>query len=224
MSTLAPFVLAFMVLPGSQTPNATEPPSQSATRIIEGRVTDGQGRPVHEGKVMFAPQDPPLPFSERATAAIDAQGHYRIEISTFPYGDRPIPASGVLRYLVLVPGFRSGAGRVAAEPASAKIDVQLTPEEWKPTEILLVDRDGKPVPGAEVKLMMGGSAVWSRHTSDAKGRCLVKSCARPSLRDLGQARRVSARAVWHGGDAGQSNTHRGPAVSHYRRPCRGPGW
>ena len=98
----------------AQTPNATETPTQAATRIIEGHVTNGQGAPVHEGKVMFARQA--VAFFESWTAAIDAEGHYRIELSPYRIGNRTIPTAGVLRYLVLVPGFRSAAGTVGAIP------------------------------------------------------------------------------------------------------------
>ena len=131
---------------------------------------------MREGEIMFALQNPPLAFNESWTADIDQEGHYRIELSTLSLSlGRSIPPTGRLRCLVLVSGFRSGAGKVDAETGSARVDIQLTPEEWRTTEIFLVDRDGKPVPGVLVSTKMGGRAVWSRQTSDAQGRCLVKS-------------------------------------------------
>ncbi len=55
------------------------------------------------------------------------------------------------------------------------MDVRLSAEEWASTEIVLVDREGKPVSGAEVTIQLGGPFTWSRETSDAQGRCIVKS-------------------------------------------------
>ncbi len=75
MSTLVTLLVSLVGLGGGQ-------PAQPATRVMEGRVTDAQGRPVREGKIMFAPQNPPLAFHESWTAAIDPQGHFRIELST----------------------------------------------------------------------------------------------------------------------------------------------
>jgi thiol-disulfide isomerase/thioredoxin len=182
MSTSVPIVVVLVGLGGLQAPGGGGQAPQPATRLIEGRVTDVQGHPVREGKIMFALQNPPLAFQEAWTADIDQEGHYRIELSTLslpptlslPLG-RSIPPTGRLRCLVLVSGFRRGAGKVDAETGSARVDIQLTPEEWRTTEIFLVDRDGKPVPGALVSTKMGSRAVWSRQTSDAQGRCLVKS-------------------------------------------------
>ena len=129
-----------------QAPNGGSQAAQSVKVVIEGRVTDAQGRPLHEGKVMFAPQDPPIAFHEAWTVDIDAQGHYRIELSTLKVLASAFPPTGRLRYLALVPGFRSGVGSFDVESGSAKVDVQLIPEEWRTTEILLVDREGKAIP------------------------------------------------------------------------------
>ena len=175
MTTLVTIVVGLVGLGGAQAPNGGGQAAQPEKRLVEGRVTDAQGHPVREGKIMFAPQNPPLAFHESWTAAIDPEGHFRIELSTLSIGLMTFPPTGKLRYLALVPGFRSGVGKVDVESGPAKVDVQLTPEEWRTTEILLVDREGKPVPGAVVSLKMGGRTVWSRQTSDAQGRCLVKS-------------------------------------------------
>jgi thiol-disulfide isomerase/thioredoxin len=175
MSTSVSIVVVLVQLGGLQAPGGGGQAHQPATRLIEGHVTDVQGHPVREGKIMFALQNPPLAFHESWTADIDQEGHYRIELSTLSIGRGTVPPTGRLRCLVLVSGFRSGAGKVDAETGSAKVDIQLTPEEWRTTEILLVDREGKAVPGALVSTKMGGRAVWSRQTSDAHGRCLVKS-------------------------------------------------
>ncbi len=174
MSTLVAIVVGLLGLVSAQAPNGGGPAAQPAKRVVEGRVTDTNGNPVREGKVMFGPQDPPLPFRDSTAVAIDAQGHYRIELAAFTLGTRSRPATDALRYLVLVPGYRSEAGRVAAGRGPGKVDVQLKPREWRTTEITLVDRDEKPVPGASVSLRYEFT-VWSRQTSDAQGRCLVKS-------------------------------------------------
>ncbi len=155
-----------------------EPASPPAGRVIEGRVTDFQGRAVREGRVMFAPQTPPLGFSDAGTAAIDADGRYRIALARFSTGQQMLPATGQLRYLVLVAGFRSGVGVIDAGSAPATVDVQLTPEVWTTNDILLVDCGDKPVAGADLTLAMGGSVVWSRETSDVNGRCRIKSAPR----------------------------------------------
>ena len=175
MSTLALTVMGLLCLEGVQAPIGGGQAAQSARPVIEGRVTGSQGRPSREGKVMFAPQNPPIAFHEAWTVAIDAQGHYRIELSTLSIGTSTFPPTGRLRYLALVPGFRSHAGTVNIESGSAKVDVQLTPEEWRRIEILFVDREGKAVPGARVSLKIGGRAVWSQQTSDSQGRCLFGS-------------------------------------------------
>jgi thiol-disulfide isomerase/thioredoxin len=175
MSTSVPIVVVLVGLGGLQAPGGGGQALQPATRLIEGRVTDVQGHPVREGKIMFGLQNPPRSFDEAWTAAIDQEGHYRIELSALSIGRSTVPPTGRLRCLVLVSGFRSGAGKVDADTGSARVDIQLTPEEWRTTEILLVNREGKPVPGAVVSMKLGGRAVWSRQTSDAQGRCVVKS-------------------------------------------------
>ncbi len=163
-------------LGGAQARSADEKAAQPATpRVIQGRLTDAQGRPVREGKVMFGPQTPPAPFEESGMATVDAEGRFRIELSGFSFGSETLPATGPLRYLALVPGFRGEPGNVDAGAGAATLDVRLSAEAWTTTEIRLVDRDGKPVPGALVTLQLGGPFTWSRETSDADGRCKIKS-------------------------------------------------
>jgi RNA polymerase sigma factor (sigma-70 family) len=154
---------------------ADAPASRRATRILQGRVTDAQGQPVREGKVMFAPQTPPVPFAESGMALIDGDGRYRITLSATPFGSEPSPATGLLRYLVLAPGYRGEVGKVDAGFEPATLDIRLSAEAWRTTELRLVDRDGKSIPKAEVTLQMGGPFTWSRETSDAEGRCRVRS-------------------------------------------------
>jgi hypothetical protein len=113
MSTLVPIVAGLVGLAGIQAPSGGGQAAQSATKVIEGHVTDVQGHPVREGKMVFALENPPLPFHESWTAAIDRQGHYRIELSTLSIGTSTFPRTGELRCLVLVPGFRSEVGKVA---------------------------------------------------------------------------------------------------------------
>ena len=55
---------------------------------------------------MFGPQTTLAPFDESGTAIIDGEGRFRIELAGFPFGSETLPATGQLRYLVLVPGFR----------------------------------------------------------------------------------------------------------------------
>jgi hypothetical protein len=167
--------LAFLAIIGGFSVAHAQSVNSPTTRVIEGRVTDAQGRPVREGKVMFAPQTPPVPFSEAGTSAIDARGHYRIELSGFPHGSRLLLSTGPVRFLVLAPGFRGGVGKVDAGTGPATVDVRLSAEAWRESEIVLVDRDGKPVVGAELTLQMGGTVTWSREMSDADGRCRLKS-------------------------------------------------
>ena len=152
-----------------------QPAARPGARVITGRLTDSTGRPVAGAKLMFAPKTPPLPFEEAATAVSDAAGRYRIELTGFPLGANTLPATDAVRYLVLAPGFQSEVGNIDAGKTPAALDVRLSAEEWPPTEILLVDREGKPVEGAELTLQLGGSFTWSRETSDAQGRCIVKS-------------------------------------------------
>ncbi len=162
--------------PGAQQAEKTDArPAQPATRVVQGRVTDLEGRPVREGKVMFGPQIPLLPFAESGMAGIDLDGHFRIELAGSSFVSEDVPATGALRYLVLVPGFRGEPGKVDAGPGPATLNVRLSPAEWTTTEVCLVDREGKPIAGADVTLRMGGLFTWSHETSDDQGRCRVKS-------------------------------------------------
>ena len=150
-------------------------PARSGTRVVHGRLTDSQGRPVQGGKVMFGAQKTLTPFEESATAISDTLGRFRIELAGFQYGSETLPATGQLRYLVLAPGFHTEVGNVEEGAGPAVLDLRLADEEWAATEIRLVDRDGRGIAGAEVTLQLGGAFTWSRETSDAQGRCTVKA-------------------------------------------------
>ncbi len=152
-----------------------QPAARPGARVIAGRLTDATGRPIGGAKLMFAPKSPLAPFEEAGMAVSDAEGRYRIELAGFPFGSETLPATGALRYLVLAPAFHSEAGNVDEGNMPVALDIRLSAEEWTSTEILLVDRDGKPVAGAELTFQMGGPFTWSRETSDAQGRCTVKS-------------------------------------------------
>ena len=152
-----------------------EKAARPATREIQGRVTDPEGRPVREGKVMFAPQTPLVPFTEAGIAAIDADGRYRIELRVYPHGSEALPATGPLRYLVLAAGFGAEVGTLGARGRAHHSGHSPSAKEWTTTEIRLVDRDAKAVPGAVLTLQMGGPFTWSEEISDAEGRCKVKS-------------------------------------------------
>jgi hypothetical protein len=83
MSNLVAIGVGLLGLVSAQTPGGGGPAARPATRVVEGRVTDTNGNPVREGKVMFGPQDPPLPFREPSTAAIDApEGRYRVQVDS----------------------------------------------------------------------------------------------------------------------------------------------
>ncbi len=164
--------------PAAQAAGAARQPQPAArpgTRVIAGRLTDATGRPVAGAKVMFAPKTPLMSFQEAGMAVSNADGRYRIELAGFPFGSETVPATNALRYLVLAPEFHSEVGNVDAGKMPVALDVRLSAEEWTSTEILLVDRDGKPVSGAELTVQLGGAFTWSRETSDAQGRCTVKS-------------------------------------------------
>jgi RNA polymerase sigma factor (sigma-70 family) len=149
-------------------------PARSGSRVIQGRLTDSQGRPVRGGKIMFGAQTRLMPFEESTTAVSDADGKFRIELSAFQYGSEPLPATGPLRYLALASGFHSEVGKVDEGSGPATLDLRLADEEWASTEFRLVDRDGRGVAGAELTLQLGGAFTWSKETSDAEGRCTVK--------------------------------------------------
>ena len=86
-----------------------------------GHVADTTGKPVREGKVLLGLLDPPLPFRESATANIDAQGHYRIELAAFTYGTITRPATMRLVTSFSFPGFGvkpGGSPRELGRPAS----------------------------------------------------------------------------------------------------------
>ena len=165
-------VLLSQLVPGAS--RADEPPPKRPSRVIEGRVLDEHGKPPGPGKVMFAPQVPPRPFAEASTATIDAEGHYRIGLPPFPVEPDGPPGDGPLRFLALSPGFRPAVGTVGAGAGPSTVDIRLAPVAWKSTDLFLVDREGKPVPGAEVALEVGGPGnTWERLEGDAEGRCRV---------------------------------------------------
>jgi thiol-disulfide isomerase/thioredoxin len=175
MSRLLP-TLALLALLGGPSPSAAdEPPARRASRVIEGRALDAQGKPAREGKVLFGPQSVATPFFEAAVATIDPEGRFRIELADFPpYGPTPLLAADSLRYLVLAPGFRATVGTIAAGRGPTTVDIRLMAEPWRTTDALLTDREGRPVADAEVTIRaMGGSISWSRLTTDAEGRCRI---------------------------------------------------
>jgi RNA polymerase sigma factor (sigma-70 family) len=161
--------------PDGKSDRKADEKGQPGTRVIQGRVTDAQGQPVRDGRVMFAPPTPMASLDESSTAVTDANGRFRIELAAFHLGSDTLPATGPLRYLVLAPSFRGEAGKVDAGVATATLNIRLSAEAWRTTELQLVDRDGKPVASADVALQMAGGFTWSRETSDAQGRCIVKS-------------------------------------------------
>ena len=64
MLTLVLTTVGIVCFGAVQAPNGGSQAAKSVKAVIEGRVTDAQGRPLREGKVMFAPQDPPIAFHE----------------------------------------------------------------------------------------------------------------------------------------------------------------
>jgi hypothetical protein len=74
MTTLVTIVVGLAGLGVAQGPSSGGQAAQAEKRLVAGRVTDAQGHPVREGKIMFAPQNPPLAFHQSWTAAIDGQG------------------------------------------------------------------------------------------------------------------------------------------------------
>lgn len=169
-------VLAYLGMP--EVRGAAEPASKPSIRVVEGRVTDSQGRPPLQGRVFFGPQSPPAPFTASAAATLDAEGHYRVELADFPWWPAPLPASGTLRYLVLAPGSRAAVGTVEAGPGPSTVDIRLEAEPWRATDLLLTNREGVPIPGAEVAIGLGGdSLIWSRLATDGEGRCTLAMAA-----------------------------------------------
>ena len=143
-------------------------------RVITGRLTDATGRPIAGAKLMSRPRLRCSPSRRAARQFPTPKGvpdrACRVSAGRQdPAGDRcdSLPRARA--------GFQSEVGNIDAGNTPAALDVRLSAEEWPPTEILLVDRDGKPVEGAELTIQMGGPFTWSRETSDAQGRCVVKS-------------------------------------------------
>lgn len=133
----------------------TASPGGSAARVVEGRVIDGRGTPIEGAAVVFGPGDPPrLLFTEEAMARTNAQGHYRVDLTKFPWGALK------LRYLALAPGFGRAIGTV--EAGKGVSDIELTTAPWKTTQFRMMDSDGRPVSGAEMTCSVEHQAVWSR--------------------------------------------------------------
>ncbi len=147
----------------------------TTARVIEGRLTDASGRAVPEGKLMFGPQNVRVPFAESGMATVGPEGRFRIELAGFSNGDETLPATGPIRYLILAPGFHAEVGQLGAGVAPAKLDVRLTNEEWTANEIRTVDRNGKPIAGADVTLQMGGPFKWAQQSTDSEGKLHFKS-------------------------------------------------
>ena len=150
------------------TARGDEPPSGTvAGRVVEGRVVDDQGAPISGAMVLLGLADPPLPFTKEATTRTDAQGRYRIVLTS------PRLASSRLRSLALAPGFKLARGTVVAGSGVATASFTLSPEPWKTTEVRLVDLSGRPLPGVELMCSIPLGVPWSELVTDAEGRCRV---------------------------------------------------
>jgi hypothetical protein len=154
-----------------------DPSAKLAGRVVERRVLDSQGQPVHNGKVFFGPQEVRVPFTEESTASLDNEGRYRIELKNFPVGEDTMPATGQLRFLVLAPGFRPELGKGEAGTDPLVVDIRLTPESWKEPRLRFVNRHGKAV--ADVNVDCSSAAGRSGRSSPLTPRAAAESRHRP---------------------------------------------
>jgi thiol-disulfide isomerase/thioredoxin len=173
MTNIAAILLLFASLLRPACGCEDDPTAKPAGRVVEGRVLDSQGQPVRKGKVFFGPQEVRVPFTEESTASLDNDGRYRIDLKDFPFGEGTMPATGQLRFMVLSPGFRPELGKCEAGSDPLVVDMRLTPEPWKETQLRFVNRQGKAVANVNVDLSIGRWQVEERLTSDAEGRCRV---------------------------------------------------
>ena len=69
MSRLLPTLTLLAWLGGSDPSVADEPAARRASRVIEGRILDTQGKPPRDGRILFGPLNPPIPFTEIGRAS-----------------------------------------------------------------------------------------------------------------------------------------------------------
>jgi thiol-disulfide isomerase/thioredoxin len=168
MIQFAPFLTCVIALASSASARCGETRStQSSGRALEGVVFDNLRAPVKGAMVLAGPVDPPLPFTEGAMARTDAKGNYRIDLAKQPW------AGSTLRFLVLVPGFKRAVGRVEAGIGTESLNVELSPQPWRTTEVRLLDPSGHAVSGATLTCLIPLKIPWSRVKTDAEGRCRV---------------------------------------------------
>lgn len=151
---------------------AAEERAKQATRTIEGRVVDVDGRLVTHGKVYFSVSDRSPFCTKEATAEIGPDGTYRIELKDYMFGGATVPASTARRFTVVATGFHAELGTVPAG-GETTIDFRLTPAEWKTTIFRFVDLRNHPVVGAEVDLQIALDVAWETLKSDRDGICRV---------------------------------------------------
>ena len=111
---------------------------------------------------MLGPENVMVSFANATTATSGADGQFRIKLSGFPFGPENLPATGSLRYLVLAHGFHSEVGKIDPGQEPATLNLRLSAEEWAAMEIRVVDREGKPVDGAELSIQLGSNHLVAR--------------------------------------------------------------
>lgn len=132
---------------------------------LEGRVESTEGTPV-AGAVLVASAQGSDGELGRATSGED--GSYRLDV---PPGEYDVA--------VQAPGFASATreGLVVAPGAHTVLDVRLEPATAE-VEGLVVDAEGRPVPGAEVRAQLRERTGVARATrSDARGAYLLQGLA-----------------------------------------------
>ena len=100
--------------------------------IVEGRVTDPEGKPIKDGLVIRG--DDPYFASARCDFPIDAKGRYRL----------PALKPGETTLTVIAPGWAPQMRGVKLRAGMPREDFRMVP--GKPIRLRIVDTAGKPVP------------------------------------------------------------------------------
>lgn len=134
-------------------------------RTIQGRVFDRDRNLLRGAAILVRPDDPTSPsqFEENASAVSNATGHYRLDLSQFPW------AAGGLSLLILAEGQAPVTRAIAPGVATDSVDFILSPEAWKSTLVEVITPTGEPLSGAKVDVRVGKYA-WSHHRTDNTGR------------------------------------------------------
>ncbi len=142
-------------------------PPSGVGRVVVGRVTTGDGRPVGGATVLAAGVEPRTGVSDDARARSEADGRYRLDLGRLAWSTARITVK------VLARDFAAMTVPVAAGSGEAVADLRVEPAPWPVTEVELLDDAGRPLAGVEWETWADVKITWERLRTDNRGRCRV---------------------------------------------------